>query len=61
MDFNFSEEQRLLRDSLANFLGDAYGFAARREALGSETGWRPEIPFETTMLDLLDYWRRRLQ
>jgi GDPmannose 4,6-dehydratase len=21
------------------------------------TGWRPEIPFETTMRDLLDYWR----
>jgi GDP-4-dehydro-6-deoxy-D-mannose reductase len=27
----------------------------------NQTGWRPEIPFETTMLDLLDYWRRRLQ
>jgi GDP-4-dehydro-6-deoxy-D-mannose reductase len=25
-----------------------------------ETGWRPEIPFETTMRDLLEYWRRRL-
>ncbi len=24
-----------------------------------QTGWRPEIPFETTMLDLLEYWRRR--
>ena len=43
MDFNFSEEQRLLRDSLASFLGDAYGFAARREALRSDTGWRPKI------------------
>jgi GDPmannose 4,6-dehydratase len=21
------------------------------------TGWTPEIPFETTMLDLLNYWR----
>jgi GDP-4-dehydro-6-deoxy-D-mannose reductase len=21
------------------------------------TGWKPEIPFETTMRDLLDYWR----
>jgi len=21
------------------------------------TGWQPEIPFETTMLDLLNYWR----
>src|SRR5277367_2604551 len=43
MDFTFSEEQRLLRDSLANFLGDAYGFAKRRDALRAEAGWRPEI------------------
>lgn len=24
------------------------------------TGWTPEIPFETTMRDLLDYWRERV-
>jgi GDP-mannose 4,6-dehydratase len=24
------------------------------------TGWQPEIPFETTMRDLLDYWRARI-
>lgn len=24
------------------------------------TGWRPEIPFTTTMRDLLDYWRARV-
>lgn len=24
------------------------------------TGWEPEIPFETTMRDLLDYWRNRV-
>jgi GDPmannose 4,6-dehydratase len=24
------------------------------------TGWQPEIPFETTMRDLLDYWRRKV-
>src|SRR5215469_8746669 len=23
----------------------------------SHTGWKPEIPFETTMRDLLEYWR----
>jgi GDP-mannose 4,6-dehydratase len=23
-----------------------------------ETGWEPEIPFETTLRDLLDFWRR---
>ena len=25
------------------------------------TGWKPEIPFEQTMQDLLDYWRERVQ
>lgn len=25
------------------------------------TGWAPEIPFEVTMRDLLDYWRDRLR
>ena len=22
-----------------------------------QTGWKPEIPFEKTLKDLLDYWR----
>ena len=25
------------------------------------TGWKPEITFEKTMQDLLDYWRERVQ
>lgn len=25
------------------------------------TGWKPEIPFEKTMRDLLDYWRGRIK
>ena len=27
----------------------------------AHTGWKPEIPFETTMRDLLDYWRERVR
>jgi GDPmannose 4,6-dehydratase len=26
----------------------------------AHTGWKPEIPYETTMADLLDYWRKRV-
>jgi GDPmannose 4,6-dehydratase len=26
----------------------------------THTGWQPEIPFEKTMQDLLDYWRERV-
>ncbi|MGC1302774.1 MAG: acyl-CoA dehydrogenase family protein [Caulobacteraceae bacterium] len=43
MDFSFSEEQRLLRDSLSSFLADTYSFEARRKAIATEAGWRPEI------------------
>jgi GDPmannose 4,6-dehydratase len=25
------------------------------------TGWKPEIPFEKTMQDLLDYWRKKVR
>jgi len=25
------------------------------------TGWKPEIPFQQTMADLLDYWRERIK
>ncbi len=27
----------------------------------AHTGWQPEIPFEKTMQDLLDYWRDRIK
>jgi alkylation response protein AidB-like acyl-CoA dehydrogenase len=43
MDFTFSEEQRLLRDSLSSFLRDRYDADARRKAVSAEPGWRPEI------------------
>ncbi len=34
-------------------IGDNSKFVAK-------TGWKPEIPFEKTMKDLLDYWRARV-
>ncbi len=43
MDFKFTEEQRLLGDSLERFLSGNYGFEARQRAIRSEAGWRPEI------------------
>lgn len=30
------------------------------EKFKAQTGWEPEIPFEQTMRDLLDYWRERV-
>ncbi|HVN02483.1 MAG TPA: acyl-CoA dehydrogenase [Caulobacteraceae bacterium] len=43
MDLSFTEEQALLRDSLAAFLADHYSFEARRKAVGADPGWRREI------------------
>ena len=43
MDFTFTDEQRLLRDSLDRFLGNEYSFETRLRAIRSEAGWRPEI------------------
>lgn len=41
MDFQFSEEQSMLRDTLARYLADHYDFEARQAALRSPAGWRP--------------------
>lgn len=41
MDFNLSEEQSLLRDSIARYLQDKYDFDARREITASDLGYSP--------------------
>ncbi|HXQ17532.1 MAG TPA: acyl-CoA dehydrogenase family protein [Caulobacteraceae bacterium] len=43
MNLSFTEEQSLLRDSLAAYLADHYTFEQRRAALKSDAGWRPEV------------------
>src|ERR687888_172836 len=32
-----------------------------REKIETALGWRPTIPLETTLTDLLEYWRRRIR
>ncbi|MEO0467010.1 MAG: acyl-CoA dehydrogenase family protein [Pseudomonadota bacterium] len=43
MDFNFTEEQTMIRDSLARLVREQYDFDTRREAIQSDAGWRPEM------------------
>ena len=43
MDFSFTEEQGLLRDSVAAYLSDHYDFDKRRAAVKTAEGWRPEV------------------
>ena len=42
MDFSFTEEQTLLRNSISKYLADNYDFATRQKIAKSEAGWRPE-------------------
>jgi alkylation response protein AidB-like acyl-CoA dehydrogenase len=42
MDFNFTEEQSMLRDTVASFLQDKYDFETRRKIITSESGWRAD-------------------
>ena len=42
MDFNFTEEQSMVRDTVASFLQDKYDFETRRKIAASESGWRAD-------------------
>src|SRR5262245_58148455 len=39
MDFNFSEEQQLLADTVQRFVRENYSFETRREIMKSADGW----------------------
>jgi len=43
MDFNFTEEQQLLADTVRRFVREHYSFEARREILKSNEGWSREL------------------
>ena len=41
MDFSFTEEQSMLRDTVASYLADNYGFDQRRATLAKDPHWSP--------------------
>jgi alkylation response protein AidB-like acyl-CoA dehydrogenase len=43
MDFNFSEEQQLLADTVQRFVREHYSFETRRGILKSKDGWSREV------------------
>jgi len=43
MDFNFTDEQTMLRDSVSRYLADTYTFDARMAAVNGESGWNPGV------------------
>jgi alkylation response protein AidB-like acyl-CoA dehydrogenase len=53
MDFSFSEEQQLLRDSIARFVANEYGFEERKKIIASEKGWSPAVWAQLAEMGLL--------
>lgn len=53
MDFSYTEEQTLLRDSIARFLADKYDFETFKRVSRTEPGWRPEVWKQFAELGLL--------
>ena len=43
MDFSFSDEQTMLRQSVSQYLGRSYAFDRRQEIIGSERGTSAEV------------------
>ncbi len=43
MDFNFSDEQTMVRDSVARYLADTYDFETRMKTVQGEAGWNPAV------------------
>jgi GDP-4-dehydro-6-deoxy-D-mannose reductase len=49
-----TDPDRMRPSDVQNLLGDY-------TKIHEEIGWKPEIPFEQTLLDLLDYWRDKVR
>lgn len=43
MDFSFTDEQSMLRDTIASYLADKYAFDQRRAVVSKEPGWNPAV------------------
>jgi pimeloyl-CoA dehydrogenase small subunit len=53
MDFDLSEDQTLLQDSVRKLLADTYGFEQRKAHMASETGWSRDVWAQYAELGLL--------
>src|SRR3989442_8176888 len=53
MDFDFTEEQRLLRDSVQRLLADHYTFDKRKASLAEPEGWSRALWSQYAELGLL--------
>lgn len=49
-----TDPERLRSSEVSHIFGDS-------TKIRTETGWSPQIPFEKTIRDLLDYWREKIK
>lgn len=43
MDFNLTDEQTMLKDTVQRYLADTYSFDARMKSVHSGAGWNPDV------------------
>ena len=53
MDFSLTEEQQLLRDSIARFVANEYSFEQRKKIIGSPKGWSDAVWAQFAEMGLL--------
>ena len=41
MDFSYTDEQQMLRDTLGRYLAERYDFETRRRPVAAAPGWSP--------------------
>ncbi len=53
MDFEFTDEQNMVRDGISRLVREQYDYDTRREVIASEAGWRPELWAQLAELGML--------
>lgn len=53
MDFDFTDEQNMVRDGISRLIREQYDFDTRRRVIESESGWRPELWAQLAELGML--------
>ena len=53
MDFDFTDEQNMVRDGISRLIREQYDFDTRRNVIASDAGWRPELWAQLAELGML--------
>jgi len=53
MDFDFTDEQNMVRDGISRLIREQYDWDTRRGVIESESGWRPELWAQLAELGML--------